>query len=267
MKQLLLPIIALICFLKVDAQKKVLFVIVDGVSYDVIQKLELPGLKKIAGKSGLGPTLVGGEKGGKTQSPTISAVGYNTVLTGVWANKHNVWDNNIAAPNYSYPTIFRVFKDQYPDRSIGIFSSWLDNRTKLAGDGKPETGMLKFDHQFDGLELDTITYPHDKETKYMQLIDRKVVEVAAQTIQDSAPDLSWVYLEFTDDMGHRYGDSEIYNQSVKDADKMMTQLYDAIQFRQKHHKEDWLLIITTDHGRDEKTGRNHGGQSTREKTG
>jgi predicted AlkP superfamily pyrophosphatase or phosphodiesterase len=240
---------------------------VDGVAYDVIQKLDLPQMKRIAGKSGMGPTVVGGQKDGKTQSPTISAVGYNTVLTGVWANKHNVWDNDIAAPNYNYPTIFRVFKDQYPDKKIGIFSSWLDNRTKLGGEGKPETGMLQFDYKFDGLELDTINFPHDKETKYMQLIDKKVVEIASKTIRDSAPDLSWVYLEYTDDMGHRHGDSEIYYDAVKDADKMMGQLFDAIEYRQKNHKEDWLLIITTDHGRDEKTGHNHGGQSDRERSG
>lgn len=268
MKKYLLALLSLIFFFTANAQqKKVLFVIVDGVSYDVIQKLDLPEMKRIAGKSGMGPTLVGGQKDGKTQSPTISAVGYNTVLTGVWANKHNVWDNDIAAPNYNYPTIFRVFKDQYPNKKIGIFSSWLDNRTKLAGDGKPETGMLQFDHKFDGLEFDTINFPHDKDKKYMQLIDQKVVEVAAKTIKDSAPDLSWVYLEYTDDMGHRHGDSEIYYDAVKDADKMMGQLFDAIEYRQKNHKEDWLLIITTDHGRDAKTGHNHGGQSDREKSG
>jgi predicted AlkP superfamily pyrophosphatase or phosphodiesterase len=268
MKKFLFTLIAIASILNLHAQKKkALFVIVDGVAYDVIQKLELQNLNRIAGKNGMGPTVVGGEKGGKTQSPTISAVGYNTVLTGVWANKHNVWDNDIDSPNYKYPTIFRVFKDQFPDRKIAIFSSWLDNRTKLAGDGLPQTGKLTFDHKFDGLELDTINFPHDKEKKYMQRIDQKVVEVAAKTIRDTAPDLSWVYLEYTDDMGHRHGDSEIYYQSVKDADKMMGQLYDAIQYREKNFREDWLIIITTDHGRDAKTGHGHGGQSDRERSG
>ncbi len=268
MKKFLFTVIVIASFLNLQAQKKkALFVIVDGVAYDVIQKLELPNLKKIAGKQGIGPTVVGGQISGKTQSPTISAVGYNTVLTGVWANKHNVWDNDIDSPNYKYPTIFRVFKDQFPDGKIAIFSSWLDNRTKLAGDGLPQTGRLTFDHHFDGLELDTLNFPHDKDKKYMQLIDQKVVEVAAKTIRDSAPDLSWVYLEYTDDMGHRHGDSEIYYQSVKDADKMMGQLYDAIQYREKNFREDWLIIITTDHGRDAKTGHGHGGQSNRERAG
>ena len=129
--RILLSLFAFLPFLSASAQQKAIFVILDGIPYDVIQKLELPNLKRMTGKQGIVPTLVGGEKGGITESPTISAVGYNTVLTGVWANKHNVWDNDIAAPNYTYPTIFRVFKNQYPSGTIGIFSSWLDNRTNL----------------------------------------------------------------------------------------------------------------------------------------
>ena len=251
-------------FLNISAQRKTVFVIVDGVAYDVIQRLELPNLKRIAGKYGMAPTLIGGEAGGKTESPTISAVGYNTVLTGVWANKHNVWDNDIKDPNYNYPSIFKVYKDQYPNGKIGIFSSWLDNRTKLVGDRKMN---LAFDHHVDSLEYDTIRFPHDKEKQYMKKIDEYVVEAAAQTIRSSAPDLSWIYLEFTDDMGHRYGDSEIYYDAVKNADRFMGQLMDAVEFRQKTFKEEWLVIITTDHGRDAKTGRDHGGQSSREKAG
>lgn len=265
--RILFSLLIACCFLNAAAQRKALFVIVDGIPFDVVQKLDLPNLKKLTGKKGIVPTLVGGEKESKTESPTISAVGYNTVLTGVWANKHNVWDNDIAAPNYSYPSIFRVFKDQYPAGKIGIFSSWLDNRTKLAGEGKTETANLKFDFHFDGLEYDTVQFPHDKEKLYMKRIDEKVAETAARSIINNAPDLSWVYLEFTDDMGHRYGDSKIFYDAVKHADSLIGILIDAIEYRQKTNKEEWLMIVTTDHGRDAQTGRDHGGQSPREKAG
>jgi arylsulfatase A-like enzyme len=43
-------------------------------------------------------------------------------------------------------------------------------------------------------------------------------------------------------------------------------IWDAIQYREKNFKEDWFIIITTDHGRDATTGKNHGGQSDRERT-
>ncbi len=248
-------------------QKKAVFVILDGIAFDVIQKLDPPHLRRIAEEGGFAKSLVGGEKDGYSQTPTISAVGYNSVLTGTWVNKHNVWDNDIAAPNYYYPTIFRLLKTQWPQKKTGIFSSWTENRTRLVGDGITETGGFVVDYKFDGLELDTINFPQDENRDFMHRIDEKVADVAAETIRSKAPDLSWVYLEYTDDMGHMHGDSPQFHQAVDYADKQVGRIWDAIGDREKNHNEDWLIIITTDHGRDSATGHNHGGQSDREKAG
>ncbi|WP_165501244.1 hypothetical protein [Pedobacter psychrodurus] len=35
---------------------------------------------------------MGGEKDGYSQTPPISAVRYNSLLTGIWFNKHNIPD-------------------------------------------------------------------------------------------------------------------------------------------------------------------------------
>jgi predicted AlkP superfamily pyrophosphatase or phosphodiesterase len=258
--------IFLLLTLQVSArQKKAIFVIVDGISADLIEKLSTPNLDAIAAEGGYTRALAGGERGDYSQTPTISAVGYNTVLTGTWVNKHNVWDNDIAAPNYNYPTIFRLFKDQYPDRKIAVFSSWLDNRTKLVGDGLAATRNIKVDHHFDGLELDTVNYPHDRDAAYMKKIDDAVVDHAAAFIRSDGPDLSWVYLEYTDDMGHRYGDGKRYYDAIEHMDEQVGRIWRAIVERRKQTGEDWQIYITTDHGRDSATGRNHGGQSDREK--
>ncbi|MCD8741536.1 alkaline phosphatase family protein [Mucilaginibacter roseus] len=246
-------------------KKKAIFIIIDGVSKDVIEEVETPNLHAIAKEGTLLSAYQGGEKGQFNQTPTISAPGYTNVLTGVWFHKHNVPDNDIKAPNYHYPTIFRFFKDQYPAKKTAVFSSWQDNRTKLVGEGLPQTGNIKLDHHFDGLELDTLKYPHDKGRKFMADIDQAVVDDAVKTINRDAPDLSWVYLEYTDDMGHMYGDSEQFYDAVRAADRRVGQLWEAIKQRKAKYKEDWLIVVTTDHGRDPKTGRGHGGQTDRER--
>lgn len=252
----------------VCAQKKTpkaLFIIVDGIPGDVIEKLQPPCLMEISKTGGFTRAFTGGHKGAYDQTPTISAPGYNNVITGVWGNKHNVWDNDIADPNYNYWNIFRIAEKTKPSLKTAVFSTWTDNRTKLVGEGLEVAGSIKLDYSFDGLELDTVNYPHDEEAGYILKIDEAVASEAAKVVTEKGPDLSWVYLEYTDDMGHRFGDSDQFHNAIMGADKQVRKIWDAVNLREKTFNEDWLIVITTDHGRDVETGKNHGGQSARER--
>lgn len=253
-------------FAQNEKTPKAIMIIIDGVPADLLEKVPTPNIDAISQEGAYTRAALGGERGGYSETPTISAVGYNSMLTGTWSNKHNVFGNGIENPNYNYWTIFRFLKESRPSSTLGIYSTWLDNRTKLLGSGLPQTNNLKLDYYSDGYELDTVRFPHDKLSKYINLIDEEVTREAALSIREDAPDLSWVYLQYTDDMGHMYGDSEQMIDAIKKADRQIGDVYNALKYREQNFNEDWMIVVTTDHGRDVVTGSSHGSQSDRERT-
>ena len=253
--------------IEVNTVPKTLFVVVDGIPADVIERVSTPGIDAVAARGSYQRAYVGGEIGMPTESPTVSAVGYMSLLTGTWSNKHNVRANYGIEPNYAFWDIFRVAKYQARAITTGLFSTWTDNRTILMGDGLEAAGGYKFDFVADGYENDPAFAPALEDVERIQAVDLHVTTLAAKTLLESAPDLSWVYLQHTDDIGHRDGDSPSMDFAVRWIDARVSELWGAVQARsQQFVSEDWLVIITTDHGRTSSNGKGHGGQSDRERT-
>src|SRR5699024_5038968 len=66
-------------------------------------------------------------------------------------------------------------------------------------------------------------------------------------------------------MGHIYGDGEEMYNAVRIMDDQIGTLWETLKYREDEFDEDWTIYITTDHGRDARTGKGHGGQSERER--
>lgn len=245
--------------------RKAVFILLDGIPADVIERVPTPAIDAIASAGGYTRAYVGGALGSPTETPTISAPGYMSLLTGTWANKHNVRGNSNQSPDYAYWNLFRIVESAEPSRQTALFSTWLDNRTVLIGEGRPEAGDFRLDHVADGFEQDTITFPHDSASRYILAIDERVATEAARHIATQGPDLSWVYLQHTDDAGHAHGDSEAFFTAVQQADARVGRIWEAVRQRQALGEE-WMVVVTTDHGRDARMGKGHGGQSPRERT-
>ena len=248
------------------ASPKVVFVVVDGIPADVIERVPTPTIDAIAAEGGYGRATVGGPIGEPGETPTISAPGYMSLITGTWANKHNVYKNYGISPDYRYWNLFRLARAEKPELQLAIFSTWTDNRTILLGEGLPEAGDWRFDVVVDGFEEDETRFQPRPMDVHIADIDDAVSRDAARLIESEGPDLSWVYLQYTDDVAHEYGDSPALDQAVVDMDARLSLVWSAVQARQKAFGEDWLVIVTTDHGRDALTGRSHGAQSKRERT-
>ncbi|MEL0138662.1 MAG: alkaline phosphatase family protein, partial [Halieaceae bacterium] len=183
---------------------KVIFMILDGIPADVIERVATPHLDAIAKAGAYARAQMGGPVGEPGETPTVSAPGYMSLITGTWANKHNVYENYDLSPNYDYWNIFRVAKALSPAIKVGIFSTWTDNRTVLLGEGQPGAGDWRFDYVADGFEKDEKRFPPQPSDKHIALIDTFVSEAAAKAIVERGPDLSWVYLQHTDDIGHEF---------------------------------------------------------------
>lgn len=266
MKRLLCILLAGSLMLSLPAKtRKSVYIIIDGVPADQIERLQPPAIFDIASHGGYARAYTGGDVGEYSQTPTISAVGYTNLLTATWYNKHNVGGNDNLSPNYNYWTVFRIAEEQDRDVVTGLYSSWSDNRTVLIGEGRPETGNLRLDIVRDGYDHDPEAFPAREKSLEIFDIDEKVSEEAAASIRKDAPDLSWVYLWYTDDAGHIEGNGKYFDEYVMKADAQVKRIWDAVRYREENFDEEWMVIVTTDHGRGN-DGYGHGGQSERERT-
>lgn len=264
-KYLIVAICVLFPILLYGKTRKVVYVVLDGIPADYIERVHPKYIYDIASQGGYARAYTGGEIGGYSQTPTISAIGYMNILTGTWMNKHNVDGNSNLSPNYNYWSLFRIAKEQKKDYTTAIFSGWTDNRTVLIGEGKKETDYLKIDYVFDGYDNDKANFPQKKDELQIFDIDSVVSKAAADCIRKDAPDLSWVYLWYTDSGFHIYGDGSFMDQYVNKTDELVGQIWEAVKYREKHFDEEWMIIVTTDHGRGE-SGHHHGGQLARERS-
>lgn len=265
MKRLFLFLVALLVLSSSYSKtKKVVYIVLDGIPADYVERVHPKTIFDIAEKGGYARAYTGGEIGAYSQTSTISAIGYMNILTGTWMNKHNVKGNSNLSPNYNYWSLFRIAKNQNKDFKTALFSSWTDNRTVLIGEGKSETDNLNIDFVFDGYDLDKVNFPDKKDKLHIYDIDSVVCRNAANCIKKDAPDLSWVYLWYTDPGYHIYGDGAYMDKYVHKTDKLISYIWQSVQYRQNNYDEDWMVIVTTDHGRNE-SGHEHGGQSERER--
>ena len=113
----------LACAASQAATRKVVYVVMDGIPADYIERVHPATVFDVARHGGYARASTGGEIGGYSQTPTISAVGYMNILTGTWLNKHNVPGNSNLDPNYNYWSLFRIAKQQPAGRITVRYSS------------------------------------------------------------------------------------------------------------------------------------------------
>ncbi|MFC5002375.1 alkaline phosphatase family protein [Dactylosporangium cerinum] len=218
--------------------KKLLVVGMDGLNWAGVVAANAPNLDGLAAAGTLGESLV--------YCPGVAASssgpGWSTIATGVFPDKHGVKDNSFAGKQYA----------TYPDFLTRLEQANPAYRTYSAVDW----AVLHTQGTF-GAAIDTrVTFDGDAEG-YVSA-DVKITNDAVNRLRNENPDASFVYLGNTDVVAHASGTGTAYRTAIEKQDQQLGQLLAAISARPTYASEDWLVIVTTDHGH-LSPGGGHGG--------
>jgi len=251
--------------------KRVLFIGIDGCRADaVVAAMErglAPQMKTLSeGENGL-LTLkcyAGGELGTPTHQPTVSGPGWTSLLTGVWMDRHGVKDNRfIGGRLQSHSHFMRHIKEVKRKAFCASFADWPPIHDFIA-DGSRVDGKEFLDVKFTCVP-DAKRHFIDNPEK-----DIEVRDEALKTLRTQNPDAMFVYFGQVDEFGHGAVDSRasfspdstLYLNAISHVDSHVGELIRAMRARPKFAEEDWLVLITTDHGG---RGNGHGGDSQAER--
>ena len=218
-------------------EKKALVIGIDGLRPDSMIYAKTPNIDFLIEHGSVSfNAYAGGEIGTKTEQVTSSGPGWSSILTAVWTDKHGVTDNSFKNNNYKeYPHFFKRIKEFNPNLQLVSFVQWTPIHTHILSDAD----------------------------EFGNGSDEYVSEMGAKSIKAGKSDVVFLHFDDVDHAGHAYNygnDYPKYIDSIEKTDRLIGLVLDEIR---KKEKEDWLIVVTTDHG-----GINygHGGQSIDERT-
>ena len=225
---------------------KVLLIGIDGVRPDVLAEVDTPNLDGLIAEGAFTDAA-------RTGLPSVSGPGWSSFLTGVWPAKHGVLDNEFENKNYAeYPDLFTRIEGLHPDLETWVAADWLP---LVAPDhnGPVISDAVDTKHVLNGYEMGWAE------------ADELTVRLAEEALAAGDPDAMFVYLGNPDESSHqaRSIGSE-YRSAIALADDHVGRLVAALGARASVEEEDWLILVSTDHGRTEQGG--HGGDSPEERT-
>jgi hypothetical protein len=224
---------------------KALLIGIDGVQYEQLRQVIDAGKAPVIASFQPAMSYTGGIVGTSTQQTTYSGPGWATVLTGAWANRHRIASNDSGLRNKT-DSLFKLISLSSPTRHTASIVSWNPINDNFADD--LSAGFIELGVKCGG-------------------DDQCATERTIQELRTGNFDFIFVHLDQPDDAGHENGFGPSYQDAIAKSDRQIGLILDALGKR-KHENadEDWLVIITTDHGRKLPDGYDHGEQSRSEKT-
>lgn len=225
-------------------EPKVLFIGIDGVRSDALDQANVPTMDSLM-NAGL-YTFDSWHCG-----VTSSGASWSSMMTGVWEAKHKVTNNNYTNANFAnFPYFPKRAKECRPDLKCVQIITW--DQMNDPTNSNNSAGYIT-NSGFDQ-SIDAGSHGQGAVT-------------AAAKIQLADPNLDVLFIHYdeTDAAGHGSGFSPTnaaYMNAIQDVDAQIKQVLYALKSRPTITNEDWLIMLTTDHGG---IGNSHGGNSNTER--
>ena len=182
---------------------------------------------------------------------TSTAPGWCSILTGVWADKHGITGNDITK-SMDTKTLMTTLTEEEVIDSASFITKWAGHFSR-----KNATYLLEKEYcEENGLGVSF------NKCKNNDASHEFVMQEVAK--QDCA-DFIFVIYEHTDSTGHNLGfsiNNPDYKEAFKESDACAYETLEAIKARETYETEDWLIIVTSDHGG---FGTGHGKESIQER--
>ncbi|MBQ9115212.1 MAG: alkaline phosphatase family protein [Clostridia bacterium] len=222
-------------------EKKAIIIGMDGCRADVLTEMQ-------SSNSIIGTMLQDGASinlaycGGvnypeKNTQDTSTAPGWCSILTGVWATEHGITGNDISK-DMSTKILHTSLTEQK------IIDSAVFN-TKWAGHFSRKNATYLNEKQYAEDNNLPIAYNKYKNNEVM------LEETIAELRNLNCADFTFVIYEPTDAAGHGYGftiNNPRYKNAFIQGDDYGYQTLCTIKARETFAQEDWLVIVTSDHG-------------------
>ncbi len=212
---------------------KALVIMLDGVRADVLDDAAMPNLAGL--RSGIWQSGYRGAYSDCAQpiqdAQPNSAPNHVAIATGVSATKNLVWNNGETGKGdyEAYPHVLSYLEALNPDLSTVYLYVW------------GESGQIR----------------SKGDVQYINVADEDIAAAAAEQIRSGA-DALYVYIDAPDHGGHGenfYPHSPFYLRQVANCDRWIGTMLEAISSRPEFEEENWLILVTADHGG---YHRNHG---------
>lgn len=235
-------------------EKKAVIIGYDGCRADILREKQENGAVSYLLENGGSNALAfcgGVNYPQENTQDTSTAPGWCSIITGEWANVHGITGNDITK-TVEPKTLLTSLVEDGTIGSSSFITKWKghfsrNNATYLAEKDYCEKNKLD-------VEFELRSDNEDVHTGAMEEI--KITNCS---------DFVFIIYEDTDSAGHDFGfsyNNPVYKDAFKTEDAYGYEVIKAIEARETYDSEDWLIIVTSDHGG---VGAGHGGPSIQER--